>query len=263
MTFDQMDARLRIYETTHDHCVLPGLFMIVRLDGRGFTRLTRDVYHFEAPFDPLFRDHMLATVQHLMNCGFRVVYGYTQSDEISLVLHREEDAFQRKLRKLISLLAAEASACFSLRLGGVATFDARVSQLPDLSRVIDYLRWRQEDAHRNALNAHSYWVLRRQGFTAIAAATHLKGLSVADKNELLFQQGGINFNELPYWQKRGSGVYWESYEKAGFQPLTNQTVTATRRRLKIDLELPLREEYSAFMHALMEREHPGLHTLNS
>lgn len=258
MTFDEMDTRLRVYETAHDHCVLPGLFMIVRLDGRGFTRLTRDLYHFEAPFDPLFRDHMLDTVQHLMNCGFRVVYGYTQSDEISLVLHRDEDTFQRKLRKLISLLASEASACFSLRLGGIAAFDARVSQLPDLNLVVDYLRWRQEDAHRNALNAHSYWLLRRQGCSAEAAATHLKGLSVAAKNELLFQQGGINFNELPCWQKRGSGIYWECYEKAGVQPLTGQTVTATRRRLKIDLELPLREEYDAFIYTLMEREHLDL-----
>jgi tRNA(His) 5'-end guanylyltransferase len=261
MTFDELDTRLRVYETAHDHCVLPRLFIIVRLDGRGFTRLTREVYHFAAPFDPLFRDHMLATVQHLMNCGFRIVYGYTQSDEISLVLHRDEDAFQRKLRKLISLLAAEASACFSLRLGGIAAFDARISQLPDLSQVVDYLRWRQEDAHRNALNAHSYWLLRREGITAEAAATRLKGLSVAEKNELLFQQGGVNFNELPLWQKRGSGVYWGTYEKVGLQPLTQQPTATTRRRLKIDLELPMREEYGTFIQALMEREHPKLNAV--
>lgn len=258
MTFDEMDARLRVYETAHDHCVLLGLFMIIRLDGRGFTRLTREVYQFTAPFDTVFRDHMLATVQHLMSCGFRVVYGYTQSDEISLLLHQDDNTFQRKLRKLVSILAAEASACFSLRLGGIAAFDARVSQLPDPERVVDYLRWRQEDAHRNALNAHSFWLLRRRGYTATAATDRLQGLSLAEKNELLFQEGGINFNELPLWQKRGSGAYWEDYEKSGIQPVTGQPVTALRRRLKADLELPMNEEYGAFIRALLKRTHSAI-----
>ena len=66
---------------------------------------------------------MIATVEHLMNCGFRVVYGYTQSDEISLLLHRDDALFDRKLRKLVSVLAGEASACFSLRLGALACFE--------------------------------------------------------------------------------------------------------------------------------------------
>ena len=110
MKFDELDTKMRIFETAHDHCVLPGLFMVARLDGRNFTRLTRELCDFEAPFDVRFRDMMTATVEHLMQCGFRVVYGYTQSDEISLLFHREIDVFQRKLRKYNSVLAGEASA---------------------------------------------------------------------------------------------------------------------------------------------------------
>lgn len=34
MTFDELDTRLRVYETAHDHCILPGLLMIARLDWR-------------------------------------------------------------------------------------------------------------------------------------------------------------------------------------------------------------------------------------
>ena len=75
MKFDDLDSRMRIFETAHDHCVLPGLHMVARLDGRNFTRLTRETYQFEAPFDKTFRDHMLDTVEHLMTCGFKVVYG--------------------------------------------------------------------------------------------------------------------------------------------------------------------------------------------
>ncbi len=45
-------------------------------------------------------------------------------------------------------------------------------------------------------------MFRQQGKSVEAATTYLAGLSIAEKNELLFRQG-INFNELPNWQKRG------------------------------------------------------------
>src|SRR5688500_5942304 len=129
MKFDDVDARMRVYETAHDFCVLPGMQMVARLDGRGFTRLTKEVWNLERPFDERFRDTMLSTVEHLMeSAGFRVVYGYTQSDEISLLFHPEEASFGRKLRKLNSILASEASAKFSLLMSEIATFDCRISE---------------------------------------------------------------------------------------------------------------------------------------
>lgn len=250
MTFDELDQKMRVFETAHDHCVLPGLWMVARLDGRSFTRLTKEVHAFEAPFDERLRDMMVSTTQHLMQCGFRVVYGYTQSDEISLLFHLNEDAFQRKLRKYVSILAGEASARFTLLLGDHAAFDCRIAQLPQTEHVVDYFRWRQEDAHRNALNSHCYWLLRKEGLGVTAATMTLEGLSVADKNEFLFQRG-INFNDLPLWQKRGVGVYWETYTKPAKNPLTGADVLAERRRLKADLELPMKDEYNLFINQRM------------
>lgn len=250
MTFDELDNRMRIYETAHDQCVLPGIWIVVRLDGRGFTRLTKEVYAFDAPFDERFRDHMLATIEHLMQCGFSVVYGYTQSDEISLLLSRDENTFARKERKLVSVLAGEASACFSLRLRGQACFDGRLSLLPRDEDVVDYFRWRNEDAARNALNGHCYWMLRRQGQSEHEATQALVGVSVAAKNELLFQNG-INFNDVPLWQKRGVGVYWENYLKDALNPKTGEQMSAQRRRLKRDLNLAMRDEYSDFVRSFL------------
>ncbi|HEX4797536.1 MAG TPA: tRNA(His) guanylyltransferase Thg1 family protein [Humisphaera sp.] len=250
MKFDELDQSMRIFETAHDHRVLPGVFMVARVDGRGFTKLTKERHPFESPFDIRFRDMMLATAEHLMDCGFRVVYGYTQSDEISLLFHQDEQTFGRKTRKFNSVLAGEASARFSLLLGDIACFDCRICELPTESQVVDYFRWRNEDAHRNALNAHCYWMLRKSGRDVNEATNHLRGMSVSAKNELLYQNG-VNFNELPNWQKRGMGLDWESYEKKSMNPQTQEQVTTMRRRIRRLLELPMKEAYSDFIRALV------------
>ena len=205
MKFDDLDAQMRVYETSVDYCVLPGLYIAARIDGRNFTRLTKEIGKFEAPFDIKFRDLMVETTKHLMNCGFRVIYGYTESDEISLLFDLEIDLFGRKIRKFNSILAGEASAKFSLLFGSIGVFDCRICQLPNEKTVIDYFRWRNEDAHRNALNAHCYWMLRKDGMDKKEATKFIEKKSKHEKNELLFSNG-INFNELPNWQKRGIGL---------------------------------------------------------
>ena len=251
MKFDELDAGMRVFETAHDHSVLPGIYMVARIDGRNFTRLTKEVHKFEAPYDERFRDMMIETTAHLMNCGFRSLYGYTQSDEISILFHPEITTFDRKARKYNSVLAGEASAKFSLLLGDHACFDCRISELPGVDYVVDYFRWRNEDAHRNALNGHCYWMLRKEGQTVEQATKALHKLSVAEKNEMLWQRG-VNFNDLPLWQRRGVGLYWEAYGKAAKNPLTGEEVTAMRRRLKIELELPMKDEYGLFIKRLVD-----------
>lgn len=255
MKFDDLDRRMRVYETASDLCVLPGMSMVARLDGRGFTRLTKDVCEFEAPFDERFRDLMVSTAESLMTCGFRVLYAYTQSDEISLLFDPEEQLFGRKLRKYNSTLAGQASAQFSLQLGQVACFDCRISQLPTADRVVDYFRWRNEDAARNALNAWCYWMLRKDGRNQQQATQSLLGQSVSQKNELLFQYG-INFNDLPAWQKRGTGLYWEDYNKPAVNPLTQQEVTASRRQIRTDLNLPMKDAYDQFIRSFLAPPQP-------
>lgn len=250
MKFDDLDTRMRVFETAADLCVLPGIFMVARLDGRSFTRLTKDVCQFESPFDVRFRDLMVGTAESLMNCGFRVLYAYTESDEISLLFSQNEQQFGRKLRKYNSTLAGEASAHFSLRLGQVATFDCRISQLPNIELVVDYFRWRNEDAARNALNAWCYWTLRNDGQDEQQATRQLLGLSVSQKNELLFQHG-INFNDLPQWQKRGVGLYWEAYDKPSVDPIRQQAVVARRRRIRRVLNLPMKDEYGEFVRSVL------------
>lgn len=253
MKFEQLDRRMRVYETAHDHCVLPHVHMVARIDGRSFSHLTRVAQRFDAPYDARFRDHMVATLQHLMGCGFAVLYGYTQSDEMSLLLRRDESLFGRKLRKLLSVLAGEASGAFSVRLGSPAAFDCRISQLPTDDDVVDYFRWRYEDAHRNALNGHCYWLLRGHGLDEKAATQRLQGVSVADRNELLFRHG-VNFNDVPAWQKRGVGALWEEAPRAAVDPRTGAEVAGVRRRLVVRDELPMKDAYDAFVRGIVEAQ---------
>jgi tRNA(His) 5'-end guanylyltransferase len=73
---------------------------------------------------------------------------------------------------------------------------------------------------------------------------------VADKNELLFRHG-INFNDLPLWQRRGVGLYWEEFDRPAENPVTGAKVLARRRRVRQDLELPIKDDYSAFLRKLL------------
>jgi len=246
MKFNDLDKKMRIYETAHDYCIPPEIYIIARIDGRNFTRLTKEIHNFETPFDIKFRDLMTETTKHLMSCGFRIVYAYTESDEISLLFHKDENTFGRKTRKLNSILAGEASAKFSLLLGGMACFDCRICEFPNANLVIDYFRWRNEDAGRNALNSHCYWLLRDEGETATKATEFLSKKSVAFKNEFLFENG-VNFNDIPNWQKRGVGIYWQSYEKVGFNQKDKTENICIRKQLNVNLELPMKEEYEKFI----------------
>ncbi len=250
MKFVELDRRMRVYETAHDHSVLPGMHMVARVDGRSFSQLTRDVMKLTEPYDLRMRDCMVKTLEHLCtSTGFSVLFGYTQSDELNLLLRRDENLFGRKLRKLVSVLAGEASAKFSLELGKLGAFDARISQLPSVDAVVDYFRWRSEDAHRNALNGHSYWLLRKQGLSDHAATQKLSGASVADRNELLFQ-AGINFNDLPAWERGGIAVQWRDEPHEGKNPKTGETVTSTRRVPFVNYDLPMKSELDALVREI-------------
>jgi len=250
MDFETLDKQMRSFEQSLDRTMLEGIYIVARLDGHGFTRLTKKEWDLEKPFDIRFSDCMIATLRHLMDCGFRIIYGYTQSDEISLLFHLDDSTFGRKERKLISILASEASVAFSLKVGRPAVFDCRLVPLPNESYVIDYFRWRQEDSHRNSLNGHCYWLLRKEGFSAGEAQRQIAGISNGEKHELLFSHG-INYNGLPSWQKRGVGMYCRDIEKEGYNPLTGEMTRCVRRELYLEEELPIGNDYSELIQNII------------
>jgi tRNA(His) 5'-end guanylyltransferase len=115
---------------------------------------------------------------------------------------------------------------------------------------MDYFRWRAENANRNALNAYCYWKLRDSGTSQSVATEQLRGMSVADKNELLFKQG-INYNTIPAWQKRGIGFYYETIQKQSYNPRKEEVVLSDRKILKSDFELPMNEAYTQLLKRVL------------
>jgi tRNA(His) 5'-end guanylyltransferase len=239
---------MRALETQNEPRV-PAGYLIARLDGRGFTRLTKAFLTLEKPFDIRFHDAMSATLAHLFDCGFSFRFGYSQSDEISLFFEPDGVPFQRKTRKILSLLAGEASARFSLSLNALGVFDCRLSVLPDENSVIDYFRWRQMDAARNALSAHCYWISRRQDLSARDATRRWDGASQAQKRQFL-AENGLNFDALPLWQTRGFAARYEIFEKEATNLKTGESVTAQRKRLHFKRELPFGNEFAVYLRKL-------------
>lgn len=243
MNFDMLDKKMRQFETHDDRHVLPGVWIVLRMDGRGFTKLTKETLKFQAPFDMKFRDAMVATARDLMgSAGFSTLFGWTSSDELSILLRYDDQTFARKTRKLISVMAGEASASITLHLGHHAVMDARVCELPGSQDVVDYFRWRQEDAARNALNSWVYWTMRKEGKSASTATTAMLGMSVSLKHDYLHGRN-INFDKLPDWQKRGVGFFWAEVLRTGRNPLTNETVEVKRRELAVEEHLVYGTEY--------------------
>jgi tRNA(His) 5'-end guanylyltransferase len=236
-----LDAAQRAREWYHGLTLLPGAWAIVRVDGRSFSRLTGS--HFEKPFDERFAGFMATAAENLLT-ELGGVYAYTESDEISVLLDPGWSLFGRSVEKLVSISASVATASFSLAAGLPGVFDSRVWLGTGVGDVVDYFAWRQADAARCALSGWCYWTLRSEGATARAATRELDGLDVSGKNELLHARG-INFNEVPLWQRRGVGLWFEEYVKEAPDPAH----TAIRRRVRIDRELPMGEEYRAFVSA--------------
>jgi tRNA(His) guanylyltransferase len=247
MSPDSMEIRMRAGECFHSLRVPPGAFAILRVDGRSFSKLTER--RAQKPFDAAFHAHMVAAASGLLET-LQGLYAYTESDEISVLLPRSSDLFDRELEKLVSIASARAAATISLALGEVVELDGRVWVGARDEDVVDYFLWRQADAGRCALNTTCHWTLRQAGRSVREATRALEKATVADKNELLHAHGLV-FAKLPAWQRRGTGVSWQRVPHRGFDPIRGQAVETTRRRLRVDDELPMKSAYADYVRTLL------------
>lgn len=253
MKFDELDRRMRGFEGALDARLPTSGWVVARLDGRGFSRLTRARPEFAKPFDERFRDLMLESARVVVT-EFNALFASTHSDEMSLLLAPSASGwpFEGKARKYLSLMASAASVAFSLALKAPVSFDCRLVALPREEDVTDYFRWRMADSERNALGAHAYWQERAQGQSARCATALLDSLSPEQKVRRL-ESLGVDYNGLPLWQKRGSALFWRIEEARGLNPRSGAEAAATRRRLRTELSLPEREAYADLIKNILQQ----------
>lgn len=189
--------------------------VIIRLDGCHFHTFTKGM---RKPFDAILIKTMLDTMRYLCENIQGCVLGYTQSDEISLLLIDYDKLntsawFDNEVLKMASVSASLATLAFNkfyaenivkmteteedfkfyAKKLNQAYFDSRVFNIPE-SEVTNYFYWRQKDAERNSVNSLAQSVFSHKS---------LQGLSVKDVVTKLEQEKGITWGDIPTTQKRG------------------------------------------------------------
>merc|ERR1711862_837505 len=87
-------------------------------------------------------------------------------------------------------------------------FDGRMVIYPTYKTVRDYLSWRQADCHINNLYNTTFWTLvQKGGLSPTDAEKKLQGTLAEDKNEMLFTEFGINYNNEDPMFKKGTIIY--------------------------------------------------------
>lgn len=199
--------RMKVYEDTYRNKLPRRTYTLIRLDGKAFHTWTKGA---EKPFDKRIAICMEYALLQLASevSGFKL--GYTQSDEISLLLTDFSELntqawFDGNIQKIVSVSASIVTHNFNqmaLNIFGPlvrpASFDARVFTIPEQPEVFNYFMWRFRDCMRNSIqSAGQKYFSQKQ----------LHGKNTDQIQEMLFQEHGINWSEYPEWFKNGSFLY--------------------------------------------------------
>ena len=164
----------------------------------------------EKPFDPIMVEAMLYTTKSLCESIQGCVLGYTQSDEISLILTdfndiKTEAFFNGNIQKIASVSASFATAFFNDYMGDkidkLAFFDSRVFIIPSAVEVENYLIWRQRDCTKNSISSLAQ---------SLYSHKQLLGKHSNDKKEMC-RETGIPWEDLDEGLKNGYLITKEVY----------------------------------------------------
>ena len=223
---DDLGTRMKtFYENIPKTRLMRRVPVAIRLDGKAFHTFTRG---FQKPFDFVLMDTMQQTMKYLCENIQGCVFGYTQSDEITLILvdyqkFTSDAWFDYEVQKLTSVSASMATMAFNKyfsenvveynlthdplvkRREGLldnyisavekgALFDARCFNIPK-EEVTNLIYWRQLDATRNSIQ--------------MVGQAHFSHDELQNKTcnmiqDMLMTKYGINWNDFTIPCKRGT-----------------------------------------------------------
>lgn len=264
------------YENISRYYLTRRIPVIIRIDGKAFHTFTRG---FQKPFDDVLVKTMQETMKYLCENIQGCVLGYTQSDEISLVLvdyaELTTDAwFGNNLQKMCSVSASMATMAFTKNfvknvkecermalIGNVvlfeddekyinvlkkaiekgAMFDSRVFTIPK-EEVCNYFLWRQQDATRNSIQSVGQ---------ANFSQKELHGKSCNDIQDMLMTQKGINWNDYVTTLKRGSCCIKVDDRLTKYDEVGNICDYIQRSKWIIDNEIPIFSQNRSYIDKLI------------
>lgn len=193
--------------------LMPNCWIVVRIDGKAFHRFS-DTHHYMKPNDERGLNLMTRAAQNVMEDFKDILLAYGQSDEYSFVLHKNSNIYNRRGSKIATNIVSLFASSFVMmwpryfstqELHYPPSFDARVVLYPSDQNLKDYLSWRQADCHINNLYNTCFWKLvQERGMSPGQAQERLKGTLSSDKNELLFADFNINYNNLSELYRKGT-----------------------------------------------------------
>lgn len=250
---DSLGDRMKRYESIPKNYLTRRIPAIIRIDGRAFHTFTRGM---KKPFDSILMNTMKDTMKYLCENTQGCVLGYTQSDEVTLVLTDYEtittDAwFGYNVQKMVSIAASIATLAFNKAFKenieiaiqytedfnakiymdklNKAMFDARVFSIPK-DEVCNCLIWRQQDAIRNSIQSvgHAYFSHKA-----------LNDKTCNNIQEMLWQEHEVNWNDYPIECKRGSCCIKNMVAEPVLDQESGEVTYVRRNRWVIDTELPI------------------------
>ena len=270
---DNLGKRMKeYYENIPKNKLMRRTPVIIRLDGKAFHTFTKG---FNKPFDKVLSNTMADTMKFLCESIQGCIFGYYQSDEISLLLtdyktFETEAWFDYEVQKVCSVSAAIATLAFNrlfsmyidnyvgelLKVEGYcvederkyietlknalnrgALFDSRCFNIPK-EEVVNYFYWRQLDAMRNSVQ-----MVGQTNFSH----KELQFKSTKQIISLLETHCGINWHSLPIWQQRGSACI--KHKVSVDYP---DGTYVLRNKWKIDNEIPIfKNEGRKYIEKLM------------
>ncbi|XP_050453479.1 probable tRNA(His) guanylyltransferase isoform X2 [Cataglyphis hispanica] len=153
-----------------DNC-LPNCWIVVRIDGRNFSRFC-ETHQFVKPNDVAALELMNRAAIAVMEDFKEIILGFGQSDEYSFVFRKDTELYKRRASKLLSNVNSLFASSYvyywprifrGKELYYPPSFDARIVLYPTDKNLRDYLAWRQADVHINNLYNTCFWNLILKG----------------------------------------------------------------------------------------------------
>lgn len=263
---DELGIRMKEYESVSKNFLTLRLPKVIRLDMRAGHTFTKE---FNRPYDEIFSECMKYATKVCCEEIPDVVMGYTQSDEISLIINdvskRDKTScfFNGNVEKIVSLSASKCTIAFNRKFFELveenknkpdfikykkklwkAEFDSRVFCLPNVTEVHNYILWRQNDATKNSISS-----LAHTKFTN----SELKGKNSNEMQDMLFKEFGINWNDYPVEYKRGTCFVKSLYIK-NVTLKTGEIIENVKRKRWEKIEIPILTKDKEFIVNIFTRK---------